>query len=131
MKDGKPVVRRFVGGLLGQWAVWTHQAVKILEACHKSVAANQGIGPELLNLAVPLTDANAVIFDAANDFSGCIPGIHEILRRQGLLEGTWCLDPHENLSPGQAQEIDRVCRDYPFLADDDFVKSHLDDWLSG
>ena len=78
-----------------------------------------------------LTDANGAIFDAGNGFAGCIPGIHEVLRRQGLLRGTWCLDPNERLSPGQAAEIDRVTRDYPQLQDDDFVREHLDRWLAG
>jgi hypothetical protein len=83
----------------------------------------------LLRRAVELTDANAAVFDAANGFAGCVPGIHEVLRRQGLLEGTWCLDPRETLSPGQADEIDRVCRAYPHLTDDEFVAGHRDDWL--
>jgi dihydrodipicolinate synthase/N-acetylneuraminate lyase len=117
----------FSGGLLGQWAVWTKAAVCHLERA-KSRSA-EGIS-ELLILANQLTDANSTIFDPANDFRGCIPGIHEILRRQGLLRGRWCLDPHEELSPGQAEEIDRVCRAYPHLQDDVFVKEHLDEWLS-
>ena len=83
----------------------------------------------LLTLAAEITDSNAALFDVAHDFAGCIPGIHEILRRQGLLEGTWCLDPHEQLSPGQAEEIDRVCRAYPHLTDDEFVAAHRDEWL--
>jgi hypothetical protein len=82
-----------------------------------------------LRLAAAITDANAAVFDAANGFAGCIPGIHEVLRRQGLLAGRWCLDPNEELSPGQAREIDRVCRAYPALADDDFVRERLDGWL--
>jgi hypothetical protein len=83
-----------------------------------------------LTLAQQITDANAALFDPSHNFHGCIPGIHEILRRQGLLEGHWCLDPDEDLSPGQAQEIDRVCKNYPHLQDDEFVRSHLDKWLS-
>ena len=85
---------------------------------------------ELLREGAALTDANGAIFDAVHRFAGCIPGIHEVLRRQGLLAGTWCLDPAEVLSPGQAAEIDRVGRDYPWLADDDFVREHLDRWLA-
>jgi hypothetical protein len=85
----------------------------------------------MLRRNVEVTDANAAFFDAANGYAGCIPGIHEVLRRQGLLEGTWCLDPNETLSPGQAEEIDRVHRAYPHLNDDDFVRRHLDDWLDG
>jgi dihydrodipicolinate synthase/N-acetylneuraminate lyase len=103
---------RMVGGLLGQWAVWTRRAVEILEAIHRAPAA-----PEWLELAGRLTDANGAIFDAANCFSGCIAGVHEILRRQGLLEGIWCLDPDEGLSPGQLADIDRVCAAYPELID--------------
>jgi dihydrodipicolinate synthase/N-acetylneuraminate lyase len=118
---------RFSGGLLGQWAVWTKAAVCHLERAKSRSPAGMA---ESLILANQLTDANAAIFDPANDFRGCIPGIHEILRRQGLLQGRWCLDPHEELSPGQAEEIDRVCKAYPHLQDDVFVKEHLDEWLS-
>ncbi|MCA9429030.1 MAG: dihydrodipicolinate synthase family protein, partial [Candidatus Omnitrophica bacterium] len=93
-------------------------------------AFNDGTIPRgLLTLNQEVTDCNAVIFDAANQFQGCIPGIHEILRRQGLLEGTWCLDPGEQLSPGQAEEIDRIYQSYPHLNDDAFVAEHLDTWL--
>ncbi len=122
--------RRFVGGLLGQWAVWTRKAVELLAECQRHTAAGSPIPPEMLRLANELTDANGVIFDVANDFAGCIPGIHEVLRRQGLLEGTWCLDPNEKLSPGQAEAIDRVYRAYPHLNDDVFVRENLDRWLS-
>lgn len=118
---------RFAGGLLGQWAVWTKAAVCHLENIKRhSQSALHG----LLTLAQQLTDANAAIFDPANDFRGCIPGIHEILRRQGLLQGRWCLDPNEELSPGQTEEIDRVCKAYPHLQDNVFVQEHLDKWLS-
>jgi dihydrodipicolinate synthase/N-acetylneuraminate lyase len=116
--NGRPVERRIVGGLLGQWAVWTRRAVQLHAQCRKLVRANTPVPPEMLRLNIELTDANAVIFDATNNFAGCIPGIHEVLRRQSLLEGTWCLDPHEQLSPGQAGEIDRVTRAYPHLTDD-------------
>ena len=85
----------------------------------------------MLTLNAQLTDANGAVFDVANAFHGCIAGIHEILRRQGLLEGIWCLDPHEGLSPGQAEELDRVTRAYPHLTDDDFVRQNLDRWLQG
>jgi dihydrodipicolinate synthase/N-acetylneuraminate lyase len=117
---------RIVGGLLGHWAVWTKTAVSLL-AIAKSYSDT--IPSEQLTLAQEITDANAAIFDPTHQFRGCIPGIHEILRRQGLLEGRWCLDPHEELSPGQMEEIDRVCRSYPHLKDDDFVEEHLDEWL--
>ena len=129
--DGSAAELRIVGGLLGQWAVWTKKAVELLERCHAVTQAGGDIPVDLLHTAVALTDANAAIFDAANQFAGCIPGIHEVLRRRGLLEGTWCLDPHETLSPGQGAEIDRVCRQYPELTDDQFVDAHLDEWLSG
>jgi dihydrodipicolinate synthase/N-acetylneuraminate lyase len=121
------VERRMVGGLLGQWAVWTRRAVELLAECHRPV---ESVPADLLRRHVELTDANAAIFDAANRFAGCIPGVHEVLRRQGLLAGTWCLDPAEELSPGQAAEIDRVCRAYPQLTDDDFVREHRDEWLN-
>ncbi len=115
---------RIAGGLLGQWAVWTRRAVEMLDSIHDNPGAC-----EWRRVASELTDANAAIFDAANGFRGCIAGIHEILRRQGLLEGTWCLDPHESLSPGQREEIDRVSAAYPHLADDEFVEPNRDRWL--
>lgn len=117
------------GGLLGHWAAWTATAVEHLDSA-KRVKRNDGpITPRMLTLAQQITDSNAALFDAANAFHGCIAGIHEILRRQGLLEGRWCLDPNEDLSPGQMEEIDRVCRAYPHLTDDDFVREHLSEWL--
>jgi len=117
---------RIAGGLLGHWALWTKTAVS-----HLALAKNHSeqVPANLLTLAQQITDANSAIFDPANQFHGCIPGIHEILRRQGLLEGRWCLDPNEDLSPGQSDEIDRVCESYPHLPDDAFVKEHLDEWL--
>jgi dihydrodipicolinate synthase/N-acetylneuraminate lyase len=116
---------RIVGGLLGHWAIWTKTAVAQLQTVK---AASNG-SFDILALGAQMTDANAAVFDAANQFRGCIPGIHEILRRQGLLAGRWCLDESEDLSPGQLGEIDRVCRSYPDLQDDAFVKEHLDEWL--
>jgi dihydrodipicolinate synthase/N-acetylneuraminate lyase len=124
--EGRPAVRRIMGGLLGQWAVGTHAAVQLLARVR---AVRDTIDPSWLEEAAALTDMNGAIFDAAHDFAGCIPGIHEVLRRQGLLAGTWCLDPDETLSPGQADEITRVCRQYPALTDDAFVAEHLDGWL--
>jgi dihydrodipicolinate synthase/N-acetylneuraminate lyase len=118
------------GGLLGHWSVWTSVAVKHL-ALAKQIHANGGdITKETLTLAAEITDSNAALFDAANGFHGCIAGLHEILRRQGLLEGRWCLDEHEDLSPGQMEEIDRVCRLYPHLVDDEFVEANLHRWLN-
>ena len=119
----------FRGGLLGQWAVWTRRAVELLETVHACRdAAGQGIA-EILAGSAPLTDANGALFDVRNRFAGCIAGLHEILRRQGLMEGRWCLDPTEDLSPGQLEEIDRVCNSYPELTDDGFVRENLDRWL--
>lgn len=117
--------QRIVGGLLGHWAVWTRRAVELLEEIH----AAPGPTSELLARGAEITDANAAFFDAAHGFRGCIAGLHEVLRRQGLLEGIECLDPHEGLSPGQAEEIDRVYRAYPHLHDDEFVARHRDEWL--
>ncbi len=114
---------RIVGGLLGHWAVWTQRAVGMLQSIHAGSLADP------LRLAAEVTDANAAFFDPANGFRGSIAGIHEVLRRQGLLSGRWCLNPDEDLSPGQSAEIDRVCRSYPQLNDDSFVQAHLDDWL--
>lgn len=123
------VTRRFVGGLLGQWAVWTKAAVDMLEEI-KVVRQQSSISAEWLSRNMALTDANAVIFDAGHNFAGCIPGVNEVLRRQGLLPSVRCLDPHEVLSPGQAEELDRVSRVYRFLTDDDFVAQHVAEWLS-
>lgn len=128
--DGRIRERRIVGGLLGHWAVWTRRAVELLEECRRVVAAGSTVPAELLRRGVEVTDANAAVFDAANGFAGCIAGIHEVLRRQGLLEGLWCLDPAETLGPGQARELDRVSRAYPHLVDDAFVRDNLDRWLS-
>jgi len=127
--NGKPVERRIVGGLLGHWAVWTQTAVQLHATCQRVAAAGEAIPVELLRRNVEVTDANAAFFDAANGFAGCIAGLHEILRRQGLLEGIWCLDPRETFGPGQREEIDRVCRSYPHLADDAFIAAYRDEWL--
>lgn len=118
-----------VGGLLGHWAVWTRRAVEILAAC-RAVQAGQAQGLPLRVWAGQVTDCNAALFDVAHNFAGCIAGIHEVLRRQGLLAGRWCLDPDEDLSPGQAEELDRVCAAYPHLQDDEFVRENLDRWLA-
>jgi dihydrodipicolinate synthase/N-acetylneuraminate lyase len=118
----------FAGGLLGQWAVWTRQAVALLEEARRCRETGAG-ARELMRTGAALTDANAALFDARHGFAGCIAGIHEVLRRQGLLAGRWCLDPHEDLSPGQMEEIDRVLRDHPQLNDDAFVAENRERWL--
>ena len=120
---------RFAGGLLGHWSVWVRTAVQILERC-RAVRGEAAVPAELLALDSAVTDCNAAFFDVANGFRGVIAGCHEVLRRQGLLEGRWCLDPDEDLSPSQAEAIDRVYRLYPDLADDDFVAEHLARWLA-
>jgi hypothetical protein len=129
MVGARQVERRIVGGLLGHWAVWTRRAVELLGECHDATREAVGIPANLLRLAIATTDANAALFDVANNYAGCIAGIHEVLRRQGLLEGIWCLDSDEELSPGQAAAIDRIYRLYPELNDDDFVAQHRDEWL--
>lgn len=130
MVDGQPVEKRIVGGLLGHWAAWTHSAVQQLAACHRAVASGDGAEIQrLLTLGVSVTDSNAAFFDPQHAFAGSIAGIHEVLRRQGLLEGRWCLNPDEDLSPGQLEEIDRVYAAYPELSDDAFVREHLDAWM--
>lgn len=125
--DGKVVELRFVGGLLGHWSVWTHNVVQ-LYARLRAYQDGRDIPAELLSLAAQVTDANGAFFDVANGFSGCIPGVHEVLRRQGIMSGTWCLDPEEALSAGQADEISRVCAAYPQLNDDVFVRENLESW---
>ncbi len=129
MRDGRPVTLRFRGGLLGHWSVWTRGAVQLLERCKAAVAAGGSIDADLLALDSRVTDCNAAFFDVAHDFHGCIAGCHEVLRRQGLLEGIWCLDPSEGLSPGQATLIERVSIEHADLADDAFVAANLDRWL--
>lgn len=126
--DGKLTERRIVGGLLGHWAVWTASAVGLLAEC-QAVSAQNCVPAALLARAVEVTDANAAFFDAAHGFAGCIGGIMEVLRRQGLVRSRHCLDPAEGLSPGQAEAIDRVSQSYPSLNDDEFVQRHLDGWL--
>ena len=149
--NGQKITRRIVGGLLGHWSVWTRKAVELLDECHaainplgvgasaptfpslktRALAPEETLIPEnLLRKSIEVTDSNAAFFDAVNHFSGCIAGLHEVLRRQGLLEGIWCLDPKETLSPGQSEEISRVCAAYPHLNDDAFVREHLNSWLS-
>jgi dihydrodipicolinate synthase/N-acetylneuraminate lyase len=125
---GREVRQRIVGGLLGHWACWTRKAVELMERC-RGVRAHALIPSEMLMLAQQITDANAAFFDPRHTFAGSIAGIHEVLRRQGLLANTLCLNPAETLSPGQQEEIDRVYRSYPHLNDDAFVAEHLDEWM--
>jgi dihydrodipicolinate synthase/N-acetylneuraminate lyase len=123
----KIIKKRIVGGLLGHWAVWTRSAVKLLDDIQGGKLG--GDIPQQLDLGMRITDSNAAFFDAANNFKGCIVGLHEVLRRQGLMEGLWTLNPDEVLTPGQKQEIDRVYKAYPDLNDDDFVAENLHKWL--
>ena len=120
---------RIRGGLLGHWSVWTRSAVQQLERFHRAAAAG-AVPADLLALDARITDCNSAFFDVANNFAGCIAGCHEVLRRQGLLQGIWCLDPEEGLSPGQSAEIDRVVREHADLSDDDFVTANLARWLA-
>jgi hypothetical protein len=126
MREARPVTLRFRGGLLGHWSVWTQSAVRLLARCH---AAYGAVTDDLLGWDARVTDCNAAFFDVAHAFHGCIAGCHEVLRRQGLLEGIWCLDPAEGLSPGQREEIDRVCREHADLSDDEFVAANRTRWL--
>jgi hypothetical protein len=125
--NGKRVERRIVGGLLGHWSVWTCRAVDLLKECHSATVTDL---PSLLQKNIEVTDSNAAFFDCANQFAGCIAGLHEVLRRQGLLEGIWCLDSNESLGLGQLAEIDRVYAAYPHLNDDAFVRENLHRWLT-
>jgi dihydrodipicolinate synthase/N-acetylneuraminate lyase len=121
---------RIKGGLLGHWAVWTKKAVELLKEIHELLDSQAPVPHELLTRAHQITDSNAALFDTANSFKGCIAGIHEVLFRQGLISSVVCLNPEQKLSPGQPEEIDRVCAMYPHLKDDDFVRTHIDKWLS-
>ena len=128
-RDGHPVTVRIRGGLLGHWSVWTQRAVQLLERLHQAVDHGL-ITPDLLALDGQVTDCNSALFDVAHDFRGCIAGCHEVLRRQGLLEGIWCLAPLEALSPGQAEELTRIHTAYPDLHDDAFVRTHRQRWMA-
>ena len=123
-RDAERVRVRIVGGLLGHWSVWTKTAVQLFDR-----TKSERLSEDLLALDARVTDCNSAFFDVAHNFAGCIPGCHEVLRRQGLLAGTWCLDPKERLSPGQAAEIDRVYREHADLSDDAFVRANLERWL--
>ncbi|MCA1760610.1 MAG: dihydrodipicolinate synthase family protein, partial [Bacteroidales bacterium] len=126
--NGKIIKKRIVGGLLGHWAVWTRKAVELLENVQNNKLPENV--QDILVLANQITDCNAAFFDMANNFAGCITGIHEVLRRQGLLEDIWTLNENETLSPGQKEEIDRVYAAYSHLNDNDFVKENLVKWLT-
>jgi dihydrodipicolinate synthase/N-acetylneuraminate lyase len=127
-RGGEMVTMHITGGLLGHWSVWTKAAVELLARCH-AAAGSGGVDANLLALDSQVTDCNSALFDVANGFAGCIAGVHEVLRAQGLLAGTWCLDPAESLSIGQLAELDRVRADYPHLTDDSFVKENIERWL--
>ncbi len=127
--EGRLKTVRIKGGLLGQWSVWTKTFAELLQRIHQELEDGKVISRDLLEKNIQLTDANAVVFDAAHGFAGCIPGINEVLRRQGLLPSHRCLDESLSLSPGQSEEIDRICRDYQWLIDDEFVMNNLDRWL--
>lgn len=125
--DGTVVENGFKGGLLGHWTLWSNNVVKMFDMLMEAKKSDK-IDAELLTLAAEVTDANAAFFDPAHNFAGCIPGVHEVLRRQGLMKGIWCINPDEVLSEGQADEITRVSNAYPHLTDDDFVKANIDKW---
>jgi dihydrodipicolinate synthetase family protein len=130
LRDNGVTVRTHIrGGLLGHWSVWTHSAIRQFERC-KAARNKDSLPANLLALDARVTDCNSAFFDVANNFHGCIAGCHEVLRRQGLMQGIWCLDPKEGLSPGQLKEIDRVCNEHADLSDDDFVAAHLSKWLA-
>jgi hypothetical protein len=130
LRDNGVTVRTHIrGGLLGHWSVWTQSAIKQFEAC-RAARNKTAVPADLLALDARVTDCNSAFFDVANNFLGCIAGCHEVLRRQGLMEGIWCLDPQEGLSPGQLKEIDRVCNEHADLCDDDFVAANLQKWLA-
>lgn len=124
--EGETIEKRFVGGLLGHWAVWTEKAVELLGTVKQSLAAGLDNAGDMLSANIAVTDMNAAIFDPAHNFHGCITGVHEVLRRQGLMDGIWTLNPKENLSPGQYEEITRVIEAYPHLVDDEFVARFLE-----
>ena len=125
--DGKHYEKSFEGGLLGHWSVWTKRAVELFERCKKEKASN-GISAEILSLANEVTDSNAVLFDGAHNFAGCIPGLHYVLKKQGLMKTLNCINPKEVLSDGQTEEIERIYTMYPHLVDDDFVKANIENW---
>jgi hypothetical protein len=129
MRERAAVTTRFRGGLLGHWSVWVRSAVELLARIKRETRTG-AVSDELLALDSRVTDCNAALFDTVNDFRGCIAGCHEVLRRQGLLEGVWCLDPNDGLSPGQKEAIDRVCTIHAELADDAFVQANLARWLA-
>ena len=126
-KDGKTVTKGFEGGLLGHWSVWTKKAVELFDKI-KAEKEKDSISAEMLTLAAEVTDTNSAFFDTAHNFSGCIAGLHEILRRQGLMKNIYCLNPEESLSEGQLEELNRVQEKYPHLNDDEFIKAHIDEW---
>lgn len=126
-ENGVTRTAEFSGGLLGHWSVWTKKAVELFEELKEAKSTGR-ISAKLLTAAAQITDINGVFFDTANSFKGCIAGLHEVLHRQGLMKGIWCLNPEETLSPGQMEEIDRIYAMYPQWSDDEFVREHLEEW---
>lgn len=126
-KDGKTIVKGFDGGLLGHWSVWTKKAVEIFNKT-QAEKKNESISAEMLTLAAEVTDTNSAFFDTAHNFAGCIAGLHEILRRQGLMKNIYCLNPDETLSEGQLEELNRIQGKYSHLSDDEFIKQHIAEW---
>jgi len=126
-KDGKTIVKGFDGGLLGHWSVWTKKAVEIFEKT-QAEKKNDSVSAEMLTLAAEVTDTNSAFFDTAHNFAGCIAGLHEILRRQGLMNNIYCLNPDETLSEGQLEELNRIQEKYSHLSDDEFIKQHIVEW---
>lgn len=126
-ENGKEYKKAFEGGLLGHWSVWTQNVVKMFDEL-KQVRGQKSISAEYLTLAEQVTDVNSAFFDTANNFAGCIAGLHEVLRRQGLMENIFCLNPDETMSPGQLEEINRVYAAYPRLSDDEFIKANIAKW---
>ena len=126
-RNGEVIEKGFDGGLLGHWSVWTQKVVEMFDML-KAEKEKERISAEIISLAASVTDANSAFFDTAHNFKGCIAGLHEVLRRQGLMQNILCLDPNETLSEGQAEEIDRVYKAYPYLSDDDFIAQNIDEW---
>lgn len=121
---------RITGGLLGHWAVWTQASVRLFSEIKSHLQTGSSSTSDLLAKGVHVTEMNGILFDVTNNFHGCLPGIHEVLRRQGLRRTNRCIDPDETLSPGQSAALERISQQYPDLVDDEFVAANLERWLS-